>query len=64
MSLQAEWGQQIRNYVRFPYKLVKDVRSGHETSDVQGVQDGDIMGFIEAFLRRAGLRGLETLAVH
>lgn len=45
-----EWGSQIRNYVFHPYKLVKDARTGYETSDVQGVMDGDLNGFIKAYL--------------
>jgi peptide chain release factor 2 len=47
----AEWGQQIRNYVLHPYTKVKDLRSGHETSDAQGVLDGDLDPFIEAYLQ-------------
>ncbi len=45
-----EWGSQIRNYVFHPYKLVKDARTGHETSDVQGVMDGNLDEFIKAYL--------------
>jgi peptide chain release factor 2 len=51
-----EWGSQIRNYVFQPYQMVKDARTGHESSDVQGVMDGDIDTFIETFLRQAGRR--------
>jgi peptide chain release factor 2 len=47
----AEWGRQIRSYVMQPYTLVKDHRTGYETGNVLGVMDGDIDGFIEAFLR-------------
>lgn len=47
---KIEWGSQIRSYTMQPYKLVKDVRTGFETSNVQGVMDGDIDGFIKAFL--------------
>jgi len=44
------WGHQIRSYVFMPYQLVKDMRSGHETSDVQGVMDGALDGFMQAYL--------------
>ena len=49
--VKAEWGQQIRNYVFHPYKMVKDTRTGAETSDVEGVLKGDIDAFGKAFLR-------------
>ena len=52
--VKAEWGQQIRNYVFHPYKLVKDVRTSVETSDVQGVMDGDLERFTQAYLRQRG----------
>jgi len=51
---KIEWGSQIRSYVLQPYKLVKDVRTGHETSNVQAILDGDIDGFIKAFLMEYG----------
>ena len=51
-AVKAEWGQQIRNYVFHPYKLVKDVRSGYETSNIGSVMDGETLdAFIEAQLR-------------
>lgn len=51
---KIEWGSQIRNYVMQPYKLVKDVRTGHETSDVDAVMNGDIGGFLKAYLMEQG----------
>lgn len=47
---KIEWGSQIRSYVFHPYNMVKDHRTNHETSNVQAVMDGDIDGFIEAYL--------------
>jgi len=47
---KIEWGSQIRSYVMHPYKLVKDVRTNHETSNVQNVMDGDLNDFIKAYL--------------
>ena len=46
----VEWGSQIRNYVLHPYKMVKDVRTGYETSQAQAVLDGDLEGFLKAYL--------------
>ncbi|HJH62734.1 MAG TPA: peptide chain release factor 2 [Firmicutes bacterium] len=49
-QLKIEWGSQIRSYVFMPYQLVKDNRTAHETSNVNGVMDGDLDGFINAYL--------------
>ena len=48
----AGWGQQIRNYVLQPYKLVKDTRTGYEETDPEAVLDGKLDGFVDAFLER------------
>lgn len=53
-KMKIEWGSQIRNYVMHPYKLVKDVRSGEETGNVDAVMDGNIDQFLKAFLMMAG----------
>ncbi len=49
-KMRIDFGSQIRNYVLHPYKLVKDARTGYETSDTQGVLDGELNEFIKAFL--------------
>lgn len=51
---KIEWGSQIRNYVMHPYKLVKDVRTGVETADVDAVMDGALDPFLKAFLMQYG----------
>jgi peptide chain release factor 2 len=51
---KIEWGSQIRNYVFHPYKLVKDLRTDYETSNVQTVMDGDIDEFIKSYLMEYG----------
>lgn len=48
----AGWGQQIRNYVLQPYKLVKDTRTGYESNEPDKVLNGEIEGFIEAYLEK------------
>ena len=53
-KMKIEWGSQIRNYVLHPYKLVKDLRTNHETSNVQSVLDGELDPFIKAFLMEFG----------
>jgi peptide chain release factor 2 len=47
---RIEWGSQIRSYVLHPYKMIKDLRTGHETGNVQAVLDGDLNAFIKSFL--------------
>ena len=47
---KIEWGSQIRNYVLHPYKLVKDVRTNVESTDTEGVLNGDLEKFIKAYL--------------
>lgn len=50
-QMEIAWGSQIRSYIFCPYTLVKDHRTGYEVGNVQGVMDGDLNGFIDAFLR-------------
>ncbi|WP_298781539.1 peptide chain release factor 2 [uncultured Polaribacter sp.] len=53
-KLKNEWGSQIRNYVMHPYKLVKDVRTAHETGNVDAVMDGSINPFLKSYLMLNG----------
>lgn len=53
-KMKIEWGSQIRNYVMHPYKLVKDVRTGEETGNVDAVMNGDISSFLKSFLMASG----------
>jgi peptide chain release factor 2 len=50
--VEAAWGNQIRNYVFHPYQLVKDLRTGEETTNIQNVMDGDLAPFIQSYLRQ------------
>ena len=62
-KMKIEWGSQIRNYVMHPYKLVKDVRTAHETGNVDAVMDGDLEPFLKAYLMMMGQKdtGSENL---
>jgi peptide chain release factor 2 len=53
-KMKIDFGSQIRNYVMHPYKLVKDVRTGYETGNVDAVMNGDLDGFLKAFLMASG----------
>ena len=53
-KLKIEWGSQIRNYVLHPYKLIKDVRTSHETGNVEAVLNGELMPFLKSFLLKMG----------
>ena len=50
VQMKIEWGSQIRSYVFMPYQMVKDTRTGYETGNIDNVMDGDIDGFINAYL--------------
>ena len=51
---KIEWGSQIRSYVMQPYKMVKDLRTGYETSNVQAIMDGDLNAMIKEYLMQYG----------
>ncbi|KOS05547.1 peptide chain release factor 2 [Flavobacterium akiainvivens] len=59
-KMKIEWGSQIRNYVLHPYKLVKDVRTAYETSDTDGVMNGNIDEFLKAYLMMMGQKEEEN----
>ena len=56
---KIEWGSQIRNYVMHPYKLIKDVRSQYESTDIDSVMNGDIDSFLKAYLMTYGQKNLK-----
>ena len=51
VQMKIEWGSQIRSYVFMPYTLVKDHRTGYENGNIGAVMDGDLDGFINAYLK-------------
>ena len=53
-KMKIEWGSQIRNYVMHPYKLVKDVRTAYETTNVDAVMNGELDDFLKAYLMLMG----------
>jgi len=59
-KMKNEWGSQIRNYVMHPYKLVKDVRTAHETGNVDNVMNGEIEPFLKAYLMKMGQQALDA----
>jgi peptide chain release factor 2 len=59
-KMKNEWGSQIRNYVMHPYKLVKDVRTAHETGNVDAVMDGNINAFLKAYLMSQGQKSTNS----
>ena len=51
VQMEIAWGSQIRSYVFHPYSMVKDHRTQYETGNIQAVMDGDLDGFIDAYLK-------------
>ena len=58
---EIAWGHQIRSYVFMPYTMVKDHRTGYESGNVQAVMDGDLDGFINAYLKAASRNELQDV---
>ena len=58
---EIAWGHQIRSYVFMPYTMVKDHRTGYESGNVQAVMDGDLDGFIFAYLKAASRNELQDV---
>ena len=59
VQMKIEWGSQIRSYVFMPYQLVKDTRTGYETSQIDNVMDGDLDGFLNAYLTQLATGALK-----
>ena len=57
-QMQIAWGSQIRSYVFMPYQLVKDHRTNYETGNINSVMDGDLDGFIHAYLKMESQKNL------
>lgn len=58
--MKIEWGSQIRNYVMHPYKLIKDVRTSYETTNVDAVMSGGLDEFLKAYLMLMGQKEKEN----
>jgi peptide chain release factor 2 len=58
--MDIAWGSQIRSYVFHPYQMVKDMRTSMEVGNIQSVMDGNVMGFIESYLRFRSRQNAET----
>ena len=60
VQMKIEWGSQIRSYVFMPYQMVKDTRTGYETGNIDNVMDGDLDGFLNAYLTQLATGELKT----